>query len=69
MNDRQRLAHYQAELLETLYSMDSTQNVQESMRRLAEDADLPNMDSIDPRMVATAIELTRRWGVKSVEGE
>ena len=66
MEERRRdLAKFQAGLLELLAADAPLDEVIASLTRLGSATELPSWEGLDPRMVATAMELMGKWGVRA----
>lgn len=66
--ERERLARYQADLLDLLYGAKSVDDAKDSLLAIAESAKLRDrIGDVDPRMLDVAIKLTKKWGVHSSE--
>lgn len=59
---REKLARYQAELLDTLHKLAVSADVEE-VQRVAHNNGQP-VGELDERMVHLAAELTKKWGVR-----
>jgi hypothetical protein len=62
---RQRIAQYQAELLDLLYDSESCEHVCQAYLDLVQRVGLGDeVGDVDPRMLALAAHLTKKWGVR-----
>ena len=64
MSDRQKLATYQAKLLDALHAAKTLGEAEAALQSLAADADMTDdLGQVDPRMLRIAMQLTKKWGV------
>ena len=62
---RQRLAKYQADILDLLHHSSDVGDVAEQLRQRLEQLNSESTtDAVDPRMVDVAMKLTKKWGVR-----
>ena len=66
MNEREKLANYQAELLNALHAAETVEQAETALRELATEAGLAeDLGSIDPNMLRVAMQLTKKWAVRT----
>jgi len=63
LSDRERLAKYQAELLDALHQDLPLEEQRALVQRIAKRYEQPT-SNLDSRMVEVAAELTKKWGVR-----
>ena len=64
MSDREKLATYQAKLLDALHAAETLEEAEVALQSLATDAGIADdIGSVDPRMLRIAMQLTKKWSV------